>query len=150
MKYFLFLIVGFFTFCSTDAQPKDPIIWTYAAKKKTATTYDITITAKLPKPWHIYSQNTGDGGPVPTSVSFTKNPLVVLVNKVTEIGKVEKTYDENFKTNVLYYSNEVSFVQSIKLKVPVKTKLNGSIEYMVCNDELCLPPTKKSFSINVQ
>ncbi len=149
MKYLLVLFVFSFSFCNLNAQPKDPITWTYAATKKINNTYDVVIKATLPKPWHIYSQNTGDGGPIPTTISFSKNPLVSLVGKVVELGKLEKSYDENFKTNVLNYSNEVSFVQTIKLKVAAKTRIIAKVEYMVCNDEMCLPPTTKQFSINI-
>ena len=150
MKFLLITLVALLSCNSNYAQPKDPITWKYEFKKKTATTYDLIVTATLPKPWHIYSQNTGDGGPIPTKITFSKNPLVVNEGKVVELGKLEKSYDQNFKTNVLSYANKVSFVQAIKLKVPVKTRINGTVEYMVCNDEMCLPPTKKLFFINIQ
>lgn len=149
MKKYLLLFTIIFSVNTLLAQTKDPVTWTYEAKKKTATTYDLIATATLPNPWHIYSQNTEDGGPLPTKISFNKNPLVIKVGKVLENGKLEKTFDENFKVNVLYYSNKVSFIQSIKIKALAKTKISGMVEYMVCNDELCLPPTKKSFSINL-
>ena len=149
MKYLVVVLVSFFSFCNVNAQPKDPVSWTYSATKKSGNIYDVIIKATLPKPWHIYSQHTGDGGPIPTTISFNKNPLVTLVGKMNEIGKLEKSYDENFKTTVLNYSNEVSFVQTIKLKVAAKTKIIAKVEYMVCNDELCLPPTTKTFTINI-
>ncbi len=149
MKKYLLLFTIIFYVNTLLAQTKDPVTWTYRANKKTATTYDLIATATLPKPWHIYSQNTEDGGPLPTKICFNNNPLVIKVGKVSEYGKLEKTFDENFKVNVLYYSNEVTFIQSIKLKTPAKTKISGIVEYMVCNDKLCLPPTKKSFSINL-
>ena len=47
-------------------------------QQKISYRYEVTLTATLPKPWHIYSQHTGDGGPIPTKVKFTKNPLVTL------------------------------------------------------------------------
>lgn len=146
-----FLIFSLLAFCFSfiKAQPKDPVAWTYTAKKKTDKTYDIIITATLPKPWHIYSQNTGSDGPVPTSISFNANPLITKEGKVTEGGKLEKTYDENFKTNVLFYSNKVTFTQAIKLKTAAKTTIGGKIEYMVCNDQMCLPPKKISFSVKL-
>jgi thiol:disulfide interchange protein DsbD len=100
-------------------------------------------------PWHIYSQNTGKGGPIATTVKFKTNPLVTVTGKTNEIGKLEKTYDKNFKTNVLYYSNKVQFVQTIKLKGKVKTNISGTIEYMVCDDSQCLPPTKKNFDLKL-
>lgn len=138
-----------FSFSFVNAQPKDPVGWTYEAKKKDDKNYDLVITATLPKPWHIYSQNTGADGPIATKITFNANPLIIKNGKIVETGKLVKTFDENFKTNVLYYSDKVVFTQSIKLKTTAKTSVVGKVEYMVCNDEKCLPPTTKAFTIKL-
>jgi thiol:disulfide interchange protein DsbD len=141
-----------FTFCLFNcafAQPKDPVNWTYQAVKKSDKIYALVITATLPKPWHIYSQNTGEGGPIATKIDFNANPLITKTGKIVETGKLQKTFDENFKTTVLYYSDKVVFTQSIKLKTAAKTSVTGKVEYMVCDDEKCLPPTKKVFTIKL-
>jgi DsbC/DsbD-like thiol-disulfide interchange protein len=130
-------------------QPQNPVSWSWEAKKKTADTYEIVLTAELEKPWHIYSQNTGKGGPIPTAVAFKLNPLITKNGTVKELGKLEKNYDENFKTNVLYYSDKVQFVQVVKVKGGLKTNVSGTIEYMVCDDSRCLPPVKKSFDLKL-
>lgn len=109
----------------------------------------MVITASVEKPWHIYSQNTGAGGPVPTSFSFKKNPLVSVEGKTIELGKLQKVYDNNFKTEVLYYSGQVVFKQLVKVRGNVKTNISGTVEYMVCDDQQCLPPTKKSFDVKL-
>ncbi|MDE3124105.1 MAG: sugar transporter [Bacteroidota bacterium] len=132
-----------------QAQIKDPVSWKYTAVKKNANTYEIMITANVEKPWHIYSQNTGAGGPVPTSFTFKKNPLITVEGKTIEVGKLQKVYDNNFKTEVLYYSGQVIFKQMVKLKGNVKTNISGTVEYMVCDDVQCLPPTKKTFDIKL-
>lgn len=132
------------------SQPKNPVSWNYEAKKKSADTYEIVITATVESPWHIYSQNTGKGGPIPTSISFKANPLVSKMGTVKEQGKLEKVYDKNFNTNVLYYSEQVAFVQTVKVKGKIKTSISGTVEYMVCDDSQCLPPVKKSFDLKLQ
>ncbi len=134
---------------SLQAQVADPVSWKFEAKKKADGSYDIVAIATVENPWHIYSQNTGKG-PIPTKLIFKVNPLVELQGKPKEIGKLEKVYDPNFKSDVLFYSNTVQFVQAAKLKAKVKTKISGAVEYMVCNDEQCLPPTKKPFDISLQ
>lgn len=132
-------------------QIENPVSWTYEAKKKTGGIYDIVITADLQHPWHIYSQNTGKGGPVPTTISFKANPLItVTMGKAKEIGKLEKMFDKNFNTNVLSFSEKVQFVQTVKVKGGIKTNLSGTVYYMVCNDSKCLPPVKKSFDLKLQ
>ena len=48
------------------------------------------------------------------------------------------------------YSEKVQFVQTVTVKGKVKTNIAGTIEYMVCNDVKCLPPTKKLFDLKLQ
>ncbi len=132
-------------------QIEDPVSWSYNAKKKTENTYEITITAVIEHPWHLYSQNTDKGGPIPTQIKFKPNPLVaVSAGKPKEIGKLEKMKDENFGVMVASFSDKVQFVQTVTVKGKVKTNIAGTVEYMVCNDNRCLPPTRKSFDLKLQ
>ncbi len=148
MKKLLFTTLLLVGITALHAQVQNRVQWKYEAKKKGAD-YVIVITATVDNHWHIYSQNTGKNGPVPTSITFKKNPLVVMSGKVTETGKLEKVYDKNFATDVLFYSNKVVFTQLVKVKAGVKTNISGTVEYMVCDDEQCLPPTKKTFDIKL-
>ena len=75
--------------------------------------------------------------------------MLSIVGKAAEKGKLEKFYDKNFKTNVLYYANSVVFVQTVKIRGTAKTSLTGTVDYMVCDDEQCLPPKKQSFDIKL-
>ena len=148
-KIVLSALIGLFAFAAS-AQIKNPVTWKYEAKKKTADTYEVVITASVEKPWHIYSQNTGAGGPIPTKLSFKANPLITLVGKAAEKGKLEKVHDKSFDVDVLYYSNSVVFTQTVKVKNAAKTNITGTVEYMVCDDSQCLPPKKQSFDIKLQ
>ncbi len=146
----LFLIAVAICFITlVNAQVKNPVDWKYEAHKKREG-YEVVITATVKKPWHIYSQNTGKSGPIPTEIKFAPNPLIKLVGVVKETGKLEKIYDNAFHTDVLFYSNSVVFTQEVKVASGIKTNISGTVEYMVCNDEQCLPPTKKSFDIKLQ
>ena len=48
-----------------------------------------------------------------------------------------------------YFENTIDFVQTVKLKANVKTNLAGSVEFMVCNDSRCLPPSTVEFKVNI-
>jgi len=135
-------------FTAIQAQVQDPVKWNYASVKKSGTEYVVTISALLTGDWHIYSMHTPDGGPVPTTFSFKRNPLVTLDGKVKEDGNAKTVHDEIFGIDVKYYGETVSFVQTVKLKSGVKTNLSGTIKYMVCNDKMCLPP--KTIPFNIQ
>lgn len=147
-KLFYILFFGMLV-NNLTAQIKDPVSWTFEAKKKTADTYEVVLSASIQGKWHIYSQKTGKGGPIPTKVTFKTNPLVTKNGEVKEVGKVEKIYDEIFQTDVLYLSNKVQYVQTVKIKGKAKTNIAGTIEYMVCDDTQCLPPAKKTFDIKL-
>jgi thiol:disulfide interchange protein DsbD len=129
------------------AQIQNPVVWTATSKKIADKTYEVHITATIDRGWHIYSQTTPDGGPIPTSITFTKNPLVIVEGKAKEVGKLEKHNEPLFGVDVKQFSNTVDFVQLVKLKAPVKTSMNVAVEFMVCNDKQCLPPSTRKFSV---
>lgn len=135
------------TFCF--AQVKNPVKWSFTSKKVSPSTYEVHLTATLDRGWHVYSQTTPDGGPVATVFSFSKNPLVALQGGVKEVGKLEQHHEELFGVDVKQFSNKVDFVQTITVKGKAKTALNGSVEFMVCNDHECLPPSSQTFSITL-
>ena len=142
----MFLLAGFLA----SAQVQNPVKWSYKLKKVNATTYEVHITATIDKGWHVYSQTTPDGGPVPTTIKFSKNALITLVGAAKEVGKLEQRHEELFGVDVKQFSNSVNFIQTIKVKAVVKTAVTGSVEFMVCNDRECLPPTTNKFSLPIQ
>lgn len=146
IKSFLFFV------CITLAAPgfaqlQNPVKWNFSSKKINATTYEVHLRANIDGDWHLYSQTTPDGGPIPTAISFTKNPLITLKGDAKEVGKLEKKMEPLFGVEVRQFSNKVDFVQTIKLKAPVKTTVTGNVEFMVCDDHQCLPPSAQKFSI---
>lgn len=130
------------------AQSNKEVKWAFSSKKIADKTYEVKLTATVNGNWHIYSQNVGVDGPIPTSFTFTKNPLVMLDGKVNEVGKLISKNEEVWGGIVRYYENKVEFVQKVKIKGG-KTNVAGKVEYMVCNDEKCLPPAETTFNIAI-
>lgn len=147
MKRIIIATICFLFSGLAGAQVLNPVDWTLTSKKLIGNTWEIHLKATIEKGWHIYSQTTPDGGPVPTTIVFTKNPLFDLAGATKEEGKLEQHHEELFGVDVKQFSNSVDFIQVIKLKSPVKTSANVVVEYMVCNDKQCLPPASKKFSI---
>lgn len=137
------------TAIAVQAQSAKQVQWSYVAKKVSDKVYEIRMTAAIGANYHLYAQNLSVEGPLPTTFKFVANPLLVLDGKVKEDGKVIKKREEVWGGNVQYFENTVDFVQTIKLKANVKTNLAGSVEFMVCNDNRCLPPSTVEFKVNV-
>ena len=150
MKKLLLLITLFSIAGVSFAQLSDPVKWSYTATKKSDKVYEITYTATIDKPWHIYSQTTPKGGPVPTKFVYKTNPLLTITGIPKEDGALVKKHEEVFGVDVKYYDNKVVFTHTINLKNPVKTNISGTVEYMVCNDSQCLPPKKVPFDLKLQ
>ena len=149
-KVFLTFAALYILFGVLHAQVQDPVKWNFVAIKKSDTEYTVNMLATLDPSWHIYSMNTPNGGPVATTFDFKRNPLVSINGNVTEKGKLKTIYDDVFGVDVKYYSGTVTFAQIVKLKSPVKTNLSGTVKYMVCNDNMCLPPKTVPFNIQLQ
>ncbi len=150
MKKLFILFIAAIAFTGISAQNLNPVSWSFSSKKINDKEYEIHLTATMPNGWHVYSQNQPkDAIAIPTSFNFNKNPLVSLEGKVKEVGKLEKFNDPQLDVTAYQYSNKVVFVQKIKLKGKVKTKVTGKLEFQACTDEKCLPPKSVDFSITL-
>lgn len=145
MKKVSFAIVLMMFLSTAVAQQK--ISWAFSAKKLPGNKYELHMTATPPTGWHVYSQNTPDGGPIPTTFTFNNNALTTLTGKVKEVGKTVKYFDKNFKVNVIYFEGKADFVQVVTVKGKIKTNISGEIESMICNDKICMPPNTEKFNI---
>jgi DsbC/DsbD-like thiol-disulfide interchange protein len=133
---------------SQGLHAQSPVSWQFQALKKGEQEYEVILRATIQPGWHLYSQQQPkDAIAIPTSFQFNNNPLVVRVKNVKEVGKMQKYTDKTLGVTAHQYSNEVSFIQAVKLKAKVKTAITGEIEYQVCDDEKCLPPKKVPFTI---
>lgn len=130
-----------------SAQILNPVHWTYSAKEIGKGQYILHLTANIDPGWHVYAQNAGEG-PIPTSFKFDQAPGIQYTGKVHEVGKLQKSYDKNFKSVLKYYENKVDFEQFVTVKPGTKS-VSGTLEYMVCDNRQCLPPRDIDFDIKL-
>ena len=144
-KLFAFLL---FTCISFTAGAQ--VTWNFTAKSLGNNTWELHCTATIGAGWHIYSQFTPDGGPVPTELTFSPNPILEKQGVAKEQGKLEQHNEPLFGVDVKQFSNKVDFIQSVKIRAKVKTSVTGKLKYMACNDSQCLPPKEVPFNITLQ
>lgn len=145
--YFLFLLAAFSV--TVHAQSAKQVQWNYTTKKIADKTYEVHMQASIGANYHLYAQDAGVEGPLPTTFKFTANPLAILDGKVKEDGKMIKKKEEVWGGNVHYYEKSVDFIQVVKLKGNIKSNLAGSVQFMVCNDSQCLPPSTVEIKVNI-
>jgi hypothetical protein len=151
MKLLFCAILFFLTSLNLSAQSDQKVKWQYQAVKKSTNLYEIRLVANIDNGWHLYSQQqSADAIALPTSINFSKNPLLNFSGLIKEEGKLFDEVEVATKTRSRYYLNKVVFVQTVKVKKNIKTVVNGEIEFMVCDDRQCLPPGKVKFSVKLQ
>ena len=123
--------------------------WTYTAKKVSDKTFEVHMTANINGDYHLYAQNAGGDGPVATTFTFVKTPLLILDGHVKESGNLITKFETAWGHDVKYYEKTVDFVQIVKVKGSAKTNLSGKVEFMVCNEKQCLPPGHVDIKVSV-
>jgi hypothetical protein len=147
ITYFIFLILPFFSL----AQSEQKVKWEYTAVNKGNQNFEIRLIAKIDKGWHLYSsKQSSDAIALPTAIRFSKHPLILLKGEIAEQGTLIDQMDPATKSKSRYYAGQVIFVQKVVRKKKVNTSLNGEIEFMVCDDRQCLPPSTVKFQVKLQ
>lgn len=129
---------------ASNLNAQTPVDWSV---NYDATNSQVVMKAEIEEGWHIYSQYVNSAaGPIPTSFTFAPNKKVKIKGKTKEPKPIEE-YDHNFEANLLFFENKVEFTQPVKVKE--NTVYNLTITYMVCNEEMCLPPVDVPFELNL-
>ncbi|HTH82389.1 MAG TPA: protein-disulfide reductase DsbD domain-containing protein [Mucilaginibacter sp.] len=146
MKKVLAIAIVLMMAIGAKAQVESHVKWSYAAKKVSATEAVVFLKAIIDNGWHIYSQNVKDGGPIKTSFKFTPSKEYALAGKTTEPKPITR-FEKAFSMDVSFFEKEVVFQQRIKLTSPKAAAVKGTLEFMTCNDQKCLPPDDVNFTI---
>ena len=134
-------VVSFLVFitATTQAQILEPVKWSTKVEQKKAGEATLVITAKIDSSWHLYSQFIGDGGPVKTTFTFKPGPNYSTIGGVSESAVID-VFDKIFEMQIKYFEHEAVFRQKIKLNTTHSFRIEGSVEFMLCDDSHCLPP----------
>lgn len=134
------LIAVFSLHFSVDAQIYDPVDWEMSVSETSDTEAVLTFKATLEAGWHIYALDLpSDEGPLPTEFTFESSDKYKLLGGVKQ-GEYITDYDPNFQMDLNYFADNAEFTQKIKRTATRDFKVKGELSFMVCNDEMCLPP----------
>ena len=142
MKKIIFLLLSVLAFANVNAQILDPVKWTTKIEKKADNTYILTFDGVIEKEWHLYSQFTPDGGPLPLEVIFkNSNGNYSLVGKAKE-SKTRTAYNDIFEVNETFFERKAQIQQEIKISNPKLKTVEAELNYQVCK-EVCINLEKK-------
>ena len=151
MKFISKLFVFIFLIGSvTNAQIHNPVSWETSVEKINDSDYNLVITAGIETGWHLYSQNVPEGGPIPTSIKIVVDESKYQLIGSPQEGQGHEEYDNVFDMDIKYFETQAVFKQRIRLLSSEKLTISGVLEFMVCDDTNCLPPTDVDLTFEVQ
>lgn len=126
----------------------NPVKWSTEVIKVSDNQYQLVSIATIEDGWHIYSQKATDG-PIPTSFAYnTQNGAVILVEETTEEdGHIVD--DPFFGVKIKFFEKSTKFIQQVETSSGISS-INGTVEFMVCNDAQCLPPTQIELTFTLE
>lgn len=117
------------------AQMMEPVKWTYRINDAG----EIVFHATIESGWHLYDMNLPDDGPIPTAFNFEEIKGAELRGKVVTTSKIVSQYDNMFKMTIRWFDENPTFTQKLKITDKDNFLISGSIDYMACNDQSCVP-----------
>src|SRR6478735_4188437 len=105
--FFVFLAVFLVAENNSYAQLIYPAKWTFSVENKTASEATLVFKVKLDEGWHMYSQFTPAGGPLPMVFTFEPNKCYEILGKVSE-SKPEVEFDSTFEVKVFIFHHQAS------------------------------------------
>ncbi|WP_262480916.1 protein-disulfide reductase DsbD domain-containing protein, partial [Algibacter lectus] len=137
----LILLVTLLLFTLGNAQILDPVKWTTSVEKISETKYHLISTAIVDQGWHLYSQNVPENGPIPTTFVYddSEGGFKIIGNTEEEEGHIVD--DPVFEMEIKFFENKATFKQKVEVEAG-KSSISGFVEFMVCDDTRCLPPTE--------
>lgn len=148
MKNILTLCLALFSIVKLGAQAQNPVTWMTTYKAISATEGEVTITAAIQKGWHTYSQRPTDAGPISTTFTFPDTIQYTLVGK-TEESNAHEEFDKAFEAKLFSFTDKAVFTQKIKFAKP-GFNMAFKVEYVCCNESMCLPPKTVDLHVKVQ
>ncbi|RAJ25148.1 thiol:disulfide interchange protein DsbD [Gelidibacter algens] len=135
------LVIAFLVVWFGQAQIFNPVKWSTSVEKISDTEYKLISIASIESGWHLYSQDVPKDGPLPTSFTYDDNNGAFKIIGNTSEEEGHTINDPVFKMKIKFFENNAVFEQLIEV-LGDKTTINAFVEFMVCDDEKCLPPTE--------
>ena len=142
MKKLLFILIAFLVFSNGFSQILDPVKWKTKTEKISENEFNLILEGKIDAGWHLYSQFTPEGGPIPLEIQYTESVgNYELVGKTKE-SKTKKEFNPVFEVDEIFFESKVLLTQKVKILNSKIRSIKVVIDYQTCK-EVCINQNKK-------
>lgn len=123
------------------SQVQDPVKWKSSIEKISDTEYQLKLDATIEGEWHMYSQFTPEGGPLPLEFIYNNaEGNYEPQGKATE-SEYKKQFNDIFEVDEYYFATEAHFTHNIKITNPEVKTIQLELSYQACID-MCIQQNK--------
>jgi thiol:disulfide interchange protein DsbD len=133
----------------SHAQIQNPVKWKIEYKESGKNLYDLIFTASIEPEWHLYDLGPYTDGPNPTQFYFDESKDYRKSGNVKMPIKPKRVFDEMFQMEIGYFLEKAQFTQQIEVLSKDSVVVRGYVEWMVCDNGSCLPPTEHEFAVKL-
>jgi len=135
MKKLIVILVAFFALANVTAQVKKPVKWTTKTEKISDTEFNLVMNATIESGWHMYSQFTPDGGPLPIFLTFkNQKGNFELVGKAKE-SPYKKEFNKDFEVDEYYFESKATLTQRVKIINYKTDKIIVNVDFQACQNQ---------------
>lgn len=143
------IVIVFLMIALIGRTQSQEVSWEGEVLKKGEKTF-LVFHADIKDGWHLYSTELpSEEGPLPTEFRYEESDQFKPVGKIIEEEAIEK-YDPNFMVDVLYFQDSAKFMQEIERTSDQSFNATATVTFMVCNDEMCMPPVDVEIKVPVE
>lgn len=130
----------------------DPVTWTVSAAPTSAEpgqTVTVSLSATIGGDWRMYAMDSPVGRPL--SVRFESSDALAAVGPVQQ-PQPREGFDRVVEEDYTYFAEAVQLTRLYRVAADAPggdAAIRGAVTYMVCNDDLCLPPKDHPFRLTV-
>ena len=126
----------------------DVVSWRVRADRaEPGATARVVFDAEVADGWRLYALGSPVG--VPLTVALDALPEGVRAGRLGQSGAREG-YDDVFESAYEYFAGAGRVVQNVEVGRRVRPGtywVTGAVRYAVCDDSVCLPPTRTAFRV---
>ncbi len=142
----IMLCIGF----AANTQDAEPVTWSAKTEMSSPTEGTLIVKGTIAPGWHIYGTQLPEGGPKPTTISYSGSKGVEFEGKTAVSPAPVKEKDQMFMMELTTWENSVTFRQKFKVTDPESARIVVKATYMSCDNMNCMPPKTKRINVKIQ
>ena len=129
---------------------KAPVDLKISVKMKSATEGEVVMQATIAPEWHLYGFTQPEDGPVPTTIDLGASTGVKFGGDPVAKPAPRSEKDPLMGTVVNFWEKNMTITRPFKVTDPSKARIRGTVRYMSCNGETCMPPATLQIDLPVK